>query len=145
MTKLLSEAIKLATNFHDGQFDKAGVPYILHCIRVMHYLKTDDEELQCIAILHDILEDTKCTDIDLMKAGMTQRIFDGVVSLTKFKNISTKDYLSQILKNKDAIKVKMADLCHNLDIRRLKSVGQKDFDRIVKYHQMYQILKGKND
>ena len=56
MTKLLSEAIKLATNFHDGQFDKAGVPYILHCIKVMHYLKTDDEELQCIAILHDILE-----------------------------------------------------------------------------------------
>jgi len=145
MTKLLSEAIKLATNFHDGQFDKAGVPYILHCIKVMHYLKTDDEELQCIAILHDILEDTKCTDINLKQAGMTQRIIDGVISLTKVKDISTENYLNQILKNKDAIKVKMADLRHNSDIRRLKSVRQKDFDRIVKYHQMYQILKSKND
>jgi (p)ppGpp synthase/HD superfamily hydrolase len=145
MNRLLSEAIKLATNFHNGQFDKAGVPYILHCIKVMHYLKTDDEELQCIAILHDILEDTKCTDINLMQAGMTQRIIDGVVSLTKFKDISTEDYLNQISKNKDAIKVKMADLRHNLDILRLKNVRQKDFDRIVKYHQMYQILKGKND
>jgi len=145
MSKLLLEAIKLATNFHNGQFDRAGVPYILHCIKVMHYLKTDDEELQCIAILHDILEDTKCTDINLMQAGMTQRIIDGVVSLTKFKDISTEDYLNQISKNKDAIKVKMADLRHNLDILRLKNVRQKDFDRIVKYHQMYQILKGKND
>jgi (p)ppGpp synthase/HD superfamily hydrolase len=145
MNRLLSEAIKLATNFHNGQFDKAGVPYILHCIKVMHYLKTDDEELQCIAILHDILEDTKCTDINLMQAGMTQRIIDGVVSLTKVKDISTENYLNQILKNKDAIKVKITDLRHNLDIRRLKSVEQKDFDRIVKYHQMYQILKGKND
>lgn len=141
MKRLLSKAIKLAANFHASQFDKAGEPYFLHCIKVMHYLKTNDEELQCIAILHDIIEDTKCTDIDLEEAGMTKRIIDGIVSLTKSKDISIEDYLNQILKNKDAIKVKMADLRHNSDIRRLKKIRQKDFDRIVKYHQMYQELK----
>ena len=51
---LLSEMIKLVVNAHDGQLDKAGKPYILHCLKVMHYLKTDDEQLQCIALGHDL-------------------------------------------------------------------------------------------
>jgi (p)ppGpp synthase/HD superfamily hydrolase len=45
----------LATNAHAGQTDKAGKPYILHCLKVMHYLKSEDEELMCIALGHDII------------------------------------------------------------------------------------------
>ncbi len=137
---LLSKAIFLATTFHNNQFDKAGVPYILHCIKVMHYLKSDDEELNCIAILHDIIEDTKCSDIELYEAGMTDRIVNGIKALTKLKGMTIEQYLTQIKANKDAIKVKMCDLRHNSDIRRLKDVKQKDFDRIVKYHKMFQEL-----
>ncbi len=137
---LLSKAIFLATTFHHNQFDKAGIPYILHCIKVMHYLKSNDEELNCIAILHDIIEDTKCSDIELYKAGMTDRIVNGVVALTKSKVMTTEQYFTQIKANEDAIKVKMCDLRHNSDIRRLKDVRQKDFDRIVKYHKMFQKL-----
>jgi (p)ppGpp synthase/HD superfamily hydrolase len=54
----LSRMLVLATNRHDGQFDKGGNPYILHPLKVMHYLKTDDEELMCIALGHDLVEDT---------------------------------------------------------------------------------------
>lgn len=138
---LLSKAIDLATYYHDGQFDKAGVPYIFHCIKVMHYLKTDDEELQAIALLHDVLEDTKCNISTLISEGISYRVINGIVALTKNEDLTQEEYLDQIKTNKDAIKVKLCDLRHNSDIRRLKNVRQKDFDRIVKYHSMYQELK----
>ena len=141
--KLLSKAITLATNYHDGQFDKAGVPYILHCVKVMHYLKSDDEELKAIAILHDVIEDTICSPLVLESLGFTKRIIDGVEALTKSGTMTTEDYIAKIKSNKDAIKVKLCDLRHNSDIRRLKNIRQKDFDRIVKYHRMYQELKSK--
>ena len=137
---LLSKAILIATIGHQKQFDKAGCPYILHCIKVMHYLKSNDEELNCIAILHDILEDTSYTAKMLEEAGMTQRIINGVIALTKQENQSQEMYLEKIKTNLDAIKVKLADLRHNSDIRRLKDIRQKDFDRIIKYHKMYQEL-----
>lgn len=139
--KLLDKAIKMATEAHWGQFDKAGVPYILHCIKVMHYLKSEDEELNCIAILHDIIEDTPYNLQNLYGMGMTDRIVAGVDALTKMPLMSPEIYMRRIKENPDAIKVKMADLRHNSDIRRLKDVRQKDFDRIVKYHVMYQELK----
>ena len=141
MQHLLSKAINLAAIHHQDQFDKAGVPYIMHCVKVMDYLKSDDEELNCIAILHDIIEDTACSDIELIQAGMTDRIVNGVKALTKLKEMTTEQYLIQIKANNDAIKVKMCDLRHNSDIRRLKNVRQKDFERIVKYHKMFQELK----
>jgi hypothetical protein len=43
--------------------------------------------------------------------------------------------------NPDARIVKMADLRHNSDIRRLKGVTQKDITRIAKYHEFYLELK----
>ena len=52
---MLSNMLVLATNAHAGQTDKAGKPYILHCLKVMHYLKSEDEELMCIALGHDII------------------------------------------------------------------------------------------
>ena len=40
--ELLGKVLVLATNAHAGQFDRGGKPYILHPLKVMHYLKTDD-------------------------------------------------------------------------------------------------------
>lgn len=37
--------------------------------------------------------------------------------------------------------VKMADLRHNSDLRRLKGVTEKDVARVAKYMQFYQELK----
>jgi hypothetical protein len=41
------------------------------------------------------------------------------------------------------MKVKMADLRHNTDIRRLKGVTEKDITRMAKYHTFYMELKAK--
>ena len=57
----LDRMLLLATTAHAGQFDRGGKPYILHPLAVMHLLGTTDEELMCIAVGHDIIEDTKTT------------------------------------------------------------------------------------
>jgi (p)ppGpp synthase/HD superfamily hydrolase len=135
--EMLDRMLLLATNAHHGQLDKGGRPYILHPLRVMSFLKTDDEELQCIALGHDVVEDTKVTYADLREAGMTERVIEGIKAMTKVPGYSYEDYKEQVFANKDAMVVKMADLRHNTDIRRLKGVTTKDLDRIEKYHRFY--------
>ncbi|MDN3123432.1 hypothetical protein P0E82_14005, partial [Enterococcus faecalis] len=53
----LAKMLKICVEKFDGHFDKAGMPYIFHLLKVMHYVKSDDEELQCIALGHDLVED----------------------------------------------------------------------------------------
>lgn len=146
LSNQLSKAIAIATERHEGQFDKAGMPYILHCLKVMHYTKSDDLELMAIAVMHDLIEDTFNGDVPagidfLSTIGFTQRIINGVVAMTKTKGLSHQDYKNQIRANHDAVRVKMADLRHNTDIRRLKGITQKDIERTAKYYSFYQELK----
>lgn len=152
--------IALAADAHSNQLDKSGKPYILHTLKVMHYLKTDDTELQCIAVGHDLIED--CEDYFLKDStyceiygeyffennsytfrhylrylGFTERIIDGIFSLTKIPGETYETYKEKVKSNPDAVKVKMADLRHNSDIRRLKGITEKDIERTRKYHEFY--------
>ena len=141
--EMLSAAILLATNKHAGQFDKGGTPYIMHPLNVCHKLKTSDEELQCIAILHDVVEDTDTTWDDLYGIGMSPRVVDGVRSLTKMPGQTYYEYRLGVLKNKDAMLVKLEDLRTNSDLRRLKGVTEKDIARVAKYMSFYAEIQEK--
>ena len=135
--ELLGKVLVLATNAHAGQFDRGGNPYILPPLKVMHYLKTDDEELQCIALLHDVIEDTDVTYQDLKNAEISQRVMDGIKALTKVPGETLDEYKQRVFANRDAMEVKLCDLRHNSDIRRLKGVTHKDMERMAKYHLFY--------
>jgi (p)ppGpp synthase/HD superfamily hydrolase len=137
--ELLSNMIVFATNKHSGQFDRGGNPYILHPLKVMHYLKSDDEELQAIAVGHDVIEDTDATYEDLRNIGMTERVIEGIRALTKVPGETYDEYKIRVMGNRDSMLVKQPDLRHNSDIRRLKGkvVTEKDIARTVKYHQFY--------
>lgn len=137
MSMILSKAILLATTKHDGQKDKGGMPYILHPLKVMHYLKTDDQELMAIAVLHDIIEDTDVTFQDLRNHGMTDRVVYAIKLLTKNPGQSYEEYIEGIKTNVDALRVKLCDLRHNSDIRRLKGITDKDIKRMVKYNRTF--------
>lgn len=140
---MLASMLVLATNAHAGQFDKAGVPYILHPLKVMHYIKSDDEELMCIALGHDVIEDTPTTYVQLLEAGMTERVIQAIMALTKQPGQTLEQYKARIFSNVDAMRVKLADLRHNSDIRRLKGVTEKDIARIAKYNQFYLEIQAK--
>jgi guanosine-3',5'-bis(diphosphate) 3'-pyrophosphohydrolase len=135
--ELLGNFLVLATNAHAGQFDKAGQPYILHVLEVLHGVRNEDEEIQCIAVGHDLFEDTKTTVEDLVEIGATNRILEGILSLTKQNGESYKTYKKKVLSSQDAMIVKKSDLRHNSDIRRLKGITQKDIDRQAKYMAFY--------
>lgn len=134
---MLANMLLLAANAHAGQFDRGGKPYILHPLKVMHYLKSDDEELQCIALGHDIIEDTDVTYTELAGAGMSERVIEGIRALTKVRGESYREYKVRVMQNRDAMRVKLCDLRHNTDIRRLKGVTEKDVARMAKYHEFW--------
>jgi len=138
--EMLSKMLLLVTQQFDGKYDKSGKPYVLHLLKVMHYTKTEDEELQCIALGHDLLEDTSVTPIDLMDMGFSERVITAIMNLTKLKDEPEDEYLARVMRSRDSIIVKLADLRHNSDIRRLKGLRGKDFERMQKYHRMYLIL-----
>lgn len=133
---LLNEMLVFATNQHAGQFDKGGKPYILHPLAVMNLLENQDEELQCIALGHDLVEDCKVTYQEL-RERFTERIVEGIRALTKNPGETLDDYKAKVKKNSDAVQVKIADLRHNSDIARLKGISQKDIDRMAEYHKFY--------
>lgn len=139
--EMLNKMLVLATNRHSGQFDRGGNPYILHPLKVMYFLNTEDEELQCIALGHDVVEDTDTTYQELREIGFSERIVKGIQSLTKMPGETYDQYKAKVKANPDAIKVKMCDLRHNTDIRRLKSVTEKDIARTEKYNRFYQELQ----
>ena len=51
----LQRAIEIAVAAHKGQIDKAGSPYVLHPLRIMLKLRSDDERI--VGVLHDVVED----------------------------------------------------------------------------------------
>lgn len=70
MMNLLEEAIIYATVMHQGKVRKFnGIPYILHPMEVAQILSTmtEDAEIITAGILHDIVEDTDGTLIEIEK------------------------------------------------------------------------------
>ena len=51
----LERSIAIAVAAHEGQKDKGGSPYILHPLRVMMSLRTEEEMI--VGVLHDVIED----------------------------------------------------------------------------------------
>ena len=137
----LALAISLAATGHLEQTDKGGNPYILHPIKVMRYIRSDDPELMSIAVMHDLVEDTDMTVEQLREKGFSERVCKAVDILSKKENQTEEEYLTGIIGNKDAVCVKLADLRHNSDVRRLKGLTDKDLLRMRKYHKMYKTLE----
>lgn len=132
----LANAYLLASGLFVNIIDKSGEPYFSHCISVMRNLHTNDEELKIIAILHDVVEDTRTTFEDLTKLGYSDRVVNALRLLTHDKDTSYEDYVRNIAEsgNEDARLVKLADLKDNCNVTRLKGLTSKDHRRISKYH-----------
>ena len=131
-------ALELAVEKHKNQTDKAGNPYILHPLHVME--NVNSKEGKIVAILHDIIEDTDITEDYLLKIGLSKRIVDAVVALTRSEDIDYQEYIKNLSSNPLAKEVKLADLEHNLDLKRLPTLEEKDLERNRKYQFAYNYL-----
>lgn len=137
--QLLELAIQIATKAHSGQTDRAGKPYILHCLRVMEAGKTIQEKI--VGVLHDTIEDTLLTFNSLMIAGFSDEIIEAIDCITKRPGEKYKDYLLRVHSNPIATSVKLSDIKDNMDTKRLKKITPKDLERGQKYLDAYQFLR----
>lgn len=98
-----------------GQFRRDGVtPYITHPEAVAKSLEGEHPDVVDAAWLHDALEDTDVTAWDLEEAGISTRTIMAVEDLARKDGQPYEDYLYWLIRNEIALKVKIADILHNL-------------------------------
>ena len=135
---MIDIALAIAKKAHAGQVDKAGVDYIQHPLYVASQVKTEQEK--AVALLHDVIEDSDVTADDLLASGLSNEVVTAVQTLTKKKGQSYQDYLEKVKSNNLARVVKLADLKHNSDLSRLKTVSNTDYERVKKYKNAIRYL-----
>jgi (p)ppGpp synthase/HD superfamily hydrolase len=127
----LERAVAIAAAAHQGQLDKAGKPYLLHPLRVMLSVSSNDARI--VAVLHDVVEDTSATVGDLRAEGFSETVLDALDSVTKREGEGYMDFVARAASNPIGREVKLADLADNCDLGRIASPTQRDHDRIAKY------------
>lgn len=143
-TAKTAAAVALARRAHEGQLDKAGEPYINHPLHVAEAMDTEEET--CVALLHDVLEDSHYTACDLREAGMSEEVVRAVELLTHDERVDYFDYVRALSSNALAAKVKRADLEHNLDPTRLKRrLTKVDMKRRSRYLEALKVLDEAQD
>ena len=131
--RLVEKAIAFAKKWHDGQKRKTGEPYYTHPLAVammtaQYKFKT---HMVVAAILHDVVEDSKCT-VELISKEFTPRIAEIVELLTREyngKKLSIAETIKRIFGAEDyeALLIKGLDRVHNLQtIHGMKSKKQKE-------------------
>jgi (p)ppGpp synthase/HD superfamily hydrolase len=137
---LLEKAISIATQAHLGQRDKMGAPYITHPLRVMARVDTEAEKI--VAILHDVVEDTPVTMENLKSEGFPDELLQALDCVTNRPDEPYEDFVQRSASNPIALRVKIADLEDNMDVRRLETITAKDAERLNKYLKAWRFLKG---
>lgn len=108
----LSRAIQIAVQAHDGQVDKGGQPYILHPLRVMLAMETEDEQI--VAVLHDVGEDGTENDRRNAASILTFAQLDALIILSRPPDETYSAYIDRVAGRGIATRVKIADLRDNL-------------------------------
>lgn len=137
-TELTKKAMKISFEAHKNQTDKNGMPYIYHPVHLAEQMC--DEESICVALLHDVVEDTDITFEQLESEGFTKSIIDALKLMTHDDDTPYMDYVRLIKTNSIATTVKLADLRHNSDLTRLDIVDEKALARAEKYKEAIEML-----
>ena len=141
-TPMTSRAMRLAYDAHHGQLDKAGLPYVFHPFHLAEQMT--DEVSACVALLHDVVEDTHIT-MEELESQFPLEVTEALRLLTHDKDTDYFDYVRTIKRNPIAKAVKLADLAHNADETRLTESGATDSATICrreKYARARAILEG---
>ena len=66
---------------------------------------------------------------------------DAILLLTHNTDEEYFDYINKVKTNKIALDVKLSDLRHNSNLKRLKTITEKDINRRNKYLKAMEILE----
>jgi (p)ppGpp synthase/HD superfamily hydrolase len=135
---IIEKSLEIALKAYAGKRDKAGKTYILHPLRIMS--KMDSEYEMAVALLHDVIEDSDYTDEDLLAEGIPFEVVEVVQLLSKIDGETYDQFIDRLIGNTLAVKVKLADIEDNINVLRLETVGEKDLERVAKYHRAWKKL-----
>lgn len=138
-TENTKKALKFCFKAHKKQVDKSGIPYVFHPFHLAEQMET--EETTIVALLHDVVEDTKYTLKHLRKEGFSEEVIKAVALMTHAKGVDYMDYVAAIKENPIAKAVKLADLKHNSDLTRLNIVDEKALKRRERYLKAIELLE----
>lgn len=158
-TDKILTALNKAADLHDGQVRKVGgEPYIIHPVAVAWIVAeyTDDEDVVCAALFHDILEDVPNYSFEEMVIGFGRRVAELVKGVSEDKNPKLSDdnqlpwvtrkanYLNNLsTASPDTWLIAAGDKLHNLwsMIQNFKNEGESvwqvfgsDITSIIKFH-----------
>lgn len=146
------EALAIAIDAHKDQKRHNGEPYVHHPIRVATALFGKDIIYPIVAVLHDVVEDSKGTPHeikldDLRIKGISEKAIEAIDAVTRRKSETYVEFVIRASQNPIAKAVKEADIVDNLGIN-----GDMWFDaanevkharRIYKYMRALAFLRGK--
>ena len=137
----LERAIEIAVSAHKGVKDKGGNPYILHPLRVMLSLNSEEEKI--VGVLHDVVEDAEDWTFEkLQDEGFSTQILEGLQSVTKTSEDENYDeFVQRALTNAIGRQVKIADIKDNLDVTRIDILTEKDMKRLQSYKKSLMTLQ----
>ncbi|MDO4571921.1 MAG: hypothetical protein Q4C13_01025 [Clostridia bacterium] len=136
---LTKKALRLCFDAHKDQTDKSGIPYVFHPFHLAEQMNT--EETVTVALLHDVVEDTKYTMEDIRRIGVPDTVLSALRLMTHDDCVPYMEYVVKLKHDPIARIVKLADLRHNSDASRLLQVTENDMKRILKYKIAAAILE----
>ncbi|MGI0439547.1 RelA/SpoT family protein [Helicobacter himalayensis] len=103
ITPNIQKAIDKAIFYHQGQFRKSGIPYVVHpiCVACIVAFYGGDEVMLCAALLHDAVEDTQCS-LEDVRDEFGWDCAHLVDALTKIVEIRKEEFESSKNPSKDS-------------------------------------------
>lgn len=152
----LRAAVIVRKLFKDKK-DKSGDIYINHLISVSDGQNEDDNIVRVAGLLHDTVEDTDVTCMDLLEVGFSKEVVETVFLVTKTNvdySVLTKaeklklyeEEIDSIISsgNNHALKLKINDMTNNYNPERLSKLPE---DKQEWFREKYgkQLVKLKNE
>ena len=128
---LPGRAIAIAAEAHLGQYDHGGLPYIEHPMRLM--MNADGRDDRIVAILHDVVEDTRWTLEDLAEEGFSEDVLRAMNAMTHRADETYEDYIERVAADRRATRIKLLDLEDNANLARIPNPTERDFKRMERY------------
>jgi hypothetical protein len=133
-------AALIAAEAHLGQFDKAGAPYVFHPMHLA--MQTSDIRERTVALLHDVVEDSRFTLDTLEREGCPSPVLRAVDALTRRGAETYDEFIARVARDRLATRVKLLDLAHNSDLSRISHPTDTDRARVEKYRDAIARLQG---
>lgn len=136
----LERAIAIAAQAHAGQVDKAGAPYVLHPLRMMLQLASNDERI--VAVLHDVCEDCPGWSFERLRdEGFAPQVIAALDAVTRRDDETYEDFVRRAAADPIGRSVKLVDLRDNSDLSRIAAPTERDFERLEKYRRAIMIIE----